>query len=118
VRSAIRTKDIQNILVKENKMAHKIDIKSLIIGLLVGLVALLALGATSGENKGIYQLSMTAGSSNNSASSSNYVIYGRIHTGTGKIETWKYMIGAHKAVPYLRDNKTILLGPDGKSPLN
>ena len=96
-------------------MAIKIDIKSLIIGLLIGLIALSVFGATSGEKKGIYQLSMAAGSSNNSDSSSGYIIYGRIHTGTGKIETWKYLIGTNRAVPYLRDNTTILLGPDGKS---
>ena len=96
-------------------MVIKIDMKSLIMCLFVGLTALLLLGATSGEKQGIYQLSMAAGSSNNSDSSSGYIIYGRIHTGTGKIETWKYLIGTNRAVPYLRDNTTILLGPDGKS---
>ena len=97
-------------------MAYKIDMKSLIIGLLVGLVAFLVLGATSGENKGIYQLSMAASSS--SASGSGYVIYGRIHTGTGKVETWKYLIGNSKAVPHLGDDKRILLGPITKSPMD
>ncbi len=51
-------------------MAYKINIKSLIIGLLIGLVALSVLGATSGENKGVYQLSMAAGSSSVSSTSS------------------------------------------------
>jgi len=88
-------------------MTYKIDIKSLIIGLLVGLVALFVLGATSGRNEGAYRLSM--------ASSGEYVIYGRIHTGTGEVETWKYMI-LSKAVPHLGDNKKILLGPNTKSP--
>ena len=98
-------------------MVYKIDIKSLIIGLLIGLVALLALGATSGENKGIYQLSMAAGSSSvgSTARGTGYVIYGRMHTGTGKIETWKYSIGTHQAIPYLRGDTKILLGPDDKS---
>jgi hypothetical protein len=98
-------------------MAYKIDIKSLITGLLVGLIALSVLGATSGENKGVYQLSMAAGSNSVSSTSSGtgYVIYGRIHTGTGKIETWKYAIGTHQAIPYLRGDTKILLGPDAKS---
>jgi hypothetical protein len=105
----VRIKGIQNILEKEKKMAYKIDIKRLIIGLLVGLVALSVLGATSGENKGIYQLSMAASSS--SASGPGYIIYGRIHTGTGKVETWKYLIGNSKAVPHLGDDKRILVCP-------
>ena len=75
-------------------MAFKIDIKSLIIGLLIGLVVLLALGATSGRNEGYYRLSMAS-------DDKFYAIYGRIHTGTGKVETWKYPIHS--------------LGPEGKS---
>jgi hypothetical protein len=63
-------------------MTFKIDIKSSIIGLLVGIVAFLALGATSGKNiEGKYRLSMAA--------NDTQVFYGRIHIGTGKFETWK-----------------------------
>ena len=90
-------------------MAIKIDIKSLVIGLLVGFVVLVVLGATSRENKGIYQLSMAVDSG------SGYVLYGRIHTGTGRIETWKYLSVTNNVVPHLGDNKKILIGPDGKS---
>jgi len=95
-------------------MAYKIDIKSLIIGLLAGVVVLLVLGAASGRNQGTYQLSMAA--SGETASGSEYVIYGRIHTGTGKIETWKYMLLTNNAVPHLGDNTKILLGPKDKNP--
>lgn len=98
-------------------MAYKIDIKSLIIGLLVGLVALLVLGATSGRNAGIYQLSMAAVRSE-AAGGGEYVIYGRIHMGTGKVETWKYMLYTNNAVPHLGDNTRILLGQMTKSPTN
>ena len=94
-------------------MAYKIDIKSLIIGLLFGVVVLLVLGAASGRNEGIYQLSMAA--SGETASGGEYVIYGRIHTGTGKVETWKYLIHS-KPVPHLGDDTRILLGPKDKSP--
>ena len=80
--------------------------KSLIVGLVVGLATVFMLGAVSSRNEGVYQLSMTANAS--------YVVYGRIHTGTGRVETWKYLIGTHKAVPHLGDDTTILLGPDGK----
>jgi hypothetical protein len=90
-------------------MTFKVDTKSLIVGLLVGLVALSVLGAASARNEGVYQLSMAA--------NSIYVIYGRIHTGTGKIETWKYQMGATRAVPHMRDDARILLGPDAKSPI-
>jgi hypothetical protein len=112
----MRTTDIQIILEKEKKMAYKIDIKSLIIGLLAGIVMLLVLGAASGRNEGIYQLSMAA--SHETASGGEYVIYGRIHTGTGKIETWKYMLHTNNAVPHLGDNTRILLGPITKSLTN
>jgi len=98
-------------------MACKIDTKSLIIGLLFGLVALLVLGASSGENNGIYQLSMAA-VRDETAGSSQYVIYGRIHTGTGKIETWKYMLHTNNAIPHLGSNTEILFGPITKSSTN
>jgi hypothetical protein len=92
------------------KMAFKIDFKSFIIGLLAGIVALLALGATSGKNiEGNYRLSMAA--------SDKHVYYGRIHIGTGKIETWKYLKYSN-AVPNRGDDNKILLEPNTKSPSN
>lgn len=63
-------------------MALKIDTKSLFIGLLAALVLLLALGA--GGNGGKFRLSMAA--------SGNYVVYGKIDTLTGEVETWKYVL--------------------------
>jgi hypothetical protein len=103
-------------------MALKIDIKSLIIGLLIGLFTLLAFGATSVRNKGTYQegtyqLSMAA-VGDPQAGNIKYVIYGRIHTGTGKIETWKYNINSNKTVPYIGTDTQILLGPTTNSPGN
>lgn len=95
-------------------MAYKIDIKCLIIGLLAGIIVLLVLGAASGRNEGTYQLSIAAVRSE-AAGGSEYVIYGRIHTGTGKIETWKYMLNS-RIVPHLGNDERILLGPEGKSP--
>ncbi len=91
-------------------MAFKIDVKSFIIGLLAGIVAILALGATSGKNnEGNYRLSMAA--------SDTHVFYGRIHIGTGKVETWKYLTYSH-AVPNCGDDKKILLEPNAKSSTN
>ena len=91
-------------------MAYKIDIKSFIIGLLIGIVAFLALGATSGNNvEGKYRLSMAA--------SDTHVFYGRIHIGTGKVETWKYLKRSN-AVPNRGDDNKILFGPNNKSLTN
>jgi hypothetical protein len=92
------------------KMAYKIDIKSFIIGLLVGIVVLLALGATSGKDiEGKYRLSMAA--------SDTHVFYGRIHIGTGKVETWKYLKRSN-AVPNRGDDNKILFEPNTKSLTN
>ena len=106
----------QNHFGKGEEMTFKVDIKSLVVGLLVGLVALSVLGAASGRNEGSYQLSMAA--SNAPGSSSAYVIYGRIHTGTGKIETWKYMLNTNDAVPHLGNDTRILHGPERKIPIH
>jgi hypothetical protein len=95
-------------------MALKIDIKSFVIGLLIGSSALLAFGATTIKNEGTYQLSMAA-VGDPQAGNIKYVIYGRIHTGTGKIETWKYNINSNKTVPYIATNTRILLGPLSES---
>ena len=91
-------------------MTFRIDIKSLIVGLLVGLTAIFVLGATSGSNEGVYQLSMAAVSGTDVSEA--YIVYGRMHTRTGKIETWKYLLHTDKVIPHLGDNKRILLGPD------
>ena len=61
---------------KEKKMASTIDTRSLLIGLLLALILLLALGAAG--HQGEYRLSMAA--------SDNWVIYGRINTLTGDEE--------------------------------
>ncbi len=64
---------------------NKIDIKSLVIGLFIGIIAILALGAASSKNNpGQYQVSMSATVRN--------VFYAKIHTGTGEIETWQTSI--------------------------
>ncbi len=63
-------------------MTLKIDIKSLVLGLVIGIIALLAIGAASrGNNAGKYQVSITANVRD--------VFYAKIHTGTGEIETWQ-----------------------------
>jgi len=64
---------------------NKVDIKSLVIGLVFGIIAILALGAASNKNNpGQYQVSISANVRN--------VFYAKIHTGTGKIETWQTSI--------------------------
>jgi len=64
-------------------MVLKIDTKSLLLGLAIGAVAALCLGAVSRPSKvEPYQLCMAA--------NEKYVFYGRIHTSTGRIETWRY----------------------------
>ena len=87
-------------LEKEMIMTFRIDIKSFIVGLLVGLVAIFALGSTSSRNEGVYQLSMT--------SFNDTVIYGRVNTGTGRIETWSHSLHNTKAIPHLGDNLIML----------
>lgn len=91
-------------------MVFRIDTKSLIVGLLVGFAAILVLGAASGSKEGVYQFSMAAVSGTDASQA--YVVYGRMHTGTGKIETWKYLLHANKAIPHRGDNTNILLWPD------
>lgn len=91
-------------------MAFKIDVKSLIIGLLAGIVVLLALGASSGKNiEGNYRLSMAA--------NDTQVFYGKIHIGTGKVETWKYVRNSN-AIPSRGDDNRILFEPNTKSLTN
>ena len=64
---------------------RKVDIKSLVIGLVFGIIAILALGARSDKNiPGQYQVSISANVRN--------VFYAKIHTGTVEIETWQTSI--------------------------
>ena len=63
-------------------MTLKVDIKSLVLGLVIGIIALLAIGAASrGNSAGKYQVSISANVRD--------VFYAKIDTGTGDIETWK-----------------------------
>ena len=90
-------------LEKEMIMTFRIDIKSFIVGLLVGLVAIFVLGATYSKNEEVYQLSMT--------SVNDAVIYGRMHTGTGKIETQRIQVNSTN-FPLLEYNREFLRGPN------
>ena len=86
-------------------MSFKIDIKSLIFGVLIGFTLLISLGAAlDKKTAGEYQLSMAA--------DEEYLYFGRMHTGTGRIETWKF-IQNHPAVQHQRYD-TILHEPDGQ----
>ncbi|NQT02485.1 MAG: hypothetical protein HQ580_10705 [Planctomycetes bacterium] len=51
------------------------------------------------------------------AANDTQVFYGRIHIGTGKVETWKYVRNSN-AVPNHGDNNRILFEPNTKSPTN
>jgi len=93
-------------------MALKIDAKSLLVGVVIGLAVILAVGAVRNpgnlvpsnvEGTEQYQLTMAA--------NETHVFYGRMHTGTGQIETWRYVASL---VPSIRDEK-ILLQPGVKS---
>jgi len=93
-------------------MALKIDAKSLLVGVVIGLALILAVGAVHNpgnlvpsnvEGTRQYQLTMAA--------NEMYVFYGRMHIGTGQIETWRHVTSA---VPSIRDEK-ILLKPGFKS---
>ncbi len=89
-------------------MTSRINYGRLLVGLLIGLVfafvVAFVFGAVSSSNGGSYHLSMAA--------NDDYVVYGRIHTGTGKVETWKYLIGNHGVIPHKGDNTEVLLRPD------
>jgi hypothetical protein len=68
-------------------MTPKVDIKSLVLGFVIGIIALLAIGAaTRGNSPGQYQVSVAANVRD--------VFYAKIHTGTGEIETWQSPVSA------------------------
>jgi hypothetical protein len=68
-------------------MTPKVDIKSLVLGFVIGIIALLAIGAaTRGSSAGQYQVSVAANVRD--------VFYAKIHTGTGEIETWQSPVNA------------------------
>lgn len=86
-------------------MVLKIEARSLLWGLAIGMAAALGLGAVSKPYKvRPYQLCMAA--------NEKYVFYARMHTGTGQVETWKYFMSR---VPSQSDEE-ILLKPDIESP--
>ena len=69
-------------------MALKVDIKSLVLGLIIGIIALLAIGAGSrGNNTGKYQVSIATGVRGD-------VVYAKIDTSTGDVETWQSPINS------------------------
>ncbi len=79
-------------------MVPRIDTKSLLLGLAIGVVAALGLGAVSKPTQaGPYQLCMAA--------NEHYVFYGRMHTATGRIETWRYFTSR---VPSQSDEQILL----------
>ena len=78
-------------------MNVKLDIRSSLLGLLIGVAFILVLGAASGPKEEVYQLSMAA--------NEDYVFFGRMHTASGKVEMWKYRSYANQAVPVNEDKK-------------
>jgi hypothetical protein len=62
-------------------MTAKVDSRSLIIGAFLAITVFLVLGAVPASNKSVYQLSMTAIDGD--------VVFARMHTGTGRMETWR-----------------------------
>lgn len=72
--------------------------KNLLLGLIIGVCAALGLGAVlKPAEVGPYQLCMAA--------NENYVFYGRMHTGTGQVETWRYFVSR---VPSQSDEEILL----------
>jgi len=60
-----------------------LDFKSLIIGILLSLVVILAMGAfTNQDLAGRYQLSLSSGQRGD-------VYFGLVDTATGQVQTWK-----------------------------
>ena len=69
-------------------MTLKVDLKSLVLGLIIGIIAILAVGAASrGINAGKHQVSIATGVRGD-------VIFAKIDTSTGEIETWQSPINS------------------------
>ena len=78
-------------------MTLKIDLKSALVGLAVGLAVLLVLGAgSSGKDAETYRLDVI--------SVGDEVVYARTNTSTGQVETWRYRV---TQVPYYIDGKVL-----------
>ena len=81
------------ILRKDHTMELKIDTKSALIGLLVGIIVFLTLGAGfKVKEVDTYRLQMI--------SHGKEIFYSRINSSTGQVETWKYL---DTQIPYYRD---------------
>ena len=78
-------------------MKMKCDLYSFILGLLIGVTMVCVFGAAAGPNDEVYQLSLAA--------NEDYVFFGRIHSVSGKIETWKYRSHANHVVPLHGDKR-------------
>lgn len=78
-------------------MTVKVDSRSLIVGGILATTVFLVLGAASASNKSVYQLSMST--------SEHSVVYARMHTGTGRIETWKCRIANSSMIPSKSDSR-------------
>jgi len=69
-------------------MTLKVDIKSLLLGLVIGIIAILAVGAASrGNNTGKYQISIATGVRGD-------VVYAKIDTSTGEVDAWQSPINS------------------------
>lgn len=83
-------------------MRIKLDVYSMFLGLLIGVVMLCVLGAAAGPKEG-YQLSIAA--------NGDYVFFARMHAASGKIETWKYRSYGNQAIPLHGDKTDGQLAP-------
>jgi hypothetical protein len=81
-------------------MTVRIDLKSALIGLLVGVFVLLVLGTGfAGRDVETYKL--------NVISVGDEVVFTRTNTTTGQVEMWRYLV---TQIPYRRDS-TVLHEP-------
>jgi purine-cytosine permease-like protein len=63
-------------------MSVNVNVKSLVIGFLLGIVMMLVLGAASNPGAGKYQVAV-------SCSPSGHVIFARVDTITGEVVAWR-----------------------------
>ena len=74
-------------------MTLRIDLRSALVGLVVGLGVLMVLGAGfSGKDVETYRLNMI--------SVGQEIVCSRTNTGTGQVEMWRYGL---TQIPYYRD---------------